>query len=208
MRPAPATVSRASRSASSPIKAEFDAGGGHRLGQVERVRRTGAADGAERVHLLLGNFDDGPHRAEDVFRALELLGRAVGAGRHRDDAAAQLRRSVGHRPDHRLPRGQGGFELGDGDGGCNADHDRIRRKGATDFPGQLGNAHRLHAENHDAGTLRRLLVVVGFFAAGNGRYAGVPFGQLRCPLRAADGGHDLHGIRAALQQAAQNGLVH
>ena len=52
------------------------------------------------------------------------------------------------------------------------------------------------------------LLLSGSSLAGDGRDAVVPFGQLGCPLGPADGCDDVPGIRAAVDQAAQDGLVH
>ena len=105
-------------------------------------------------------------------------------------------------------RREGGLKLGKGNRGGDADDDRVLGKRATDFACQIGDSHRLHAENHDAGTLRRLLVVVRFFLSGNGGNAVVALRQLGGPLGAPDCCHDLHGVCARLQEAAHDGLVH
>ena len=123
--PEPATVSRASRAASSRRQPGGDAGLGHRLRQQEDIGRAGAGHRGDRVHqrLVAHPFDlaDG---GEQIGGELALARRDFGVGDRDADAAADRRRRVRHGAHDRCAGRQRFLQKADGAPGHDREHQR------------------------------------------------------------------------------------
>ena len=179
---------------------------GHRVDEVEGVRRAGPREGGDGVQVLLGHAHHQPGRGQQTFGQHEVVlvgGRARG---DRRDPLADERGRVGHHPDHRRARREQPFVHGERHPGCDRHDERARCERGSQRTQHRGHDGGLDGEQHDPGARGEL----GHVSAGHDAVLGGQRGATG--LVGLDHAHPVGcpptGERTGEQRAAHHAAAH
>ena len=184
-----------------PAQPEQHARLGHRVDQVERVRRPGPGDRGHGVEVLLLHPDHEAGGGEHLLDEHQVPLARVRAGGDGAGALADDGRRVRHDADDGLTGGQPLLVARDRQPGGDADDELAAAQGLRDLVEHRGDDVRLDREQHDVGAGGRVGV------RRPGAHA-VPAGELVGPRHVPLGDLDLLRRPSRGQQRAEQGLAH
>ena len=189
-----------------PGKTREHAAVGHGLDDLVYVRRAGAGDPGDGVHLGLGDLVALAHRAEESRGGVDVFGGAGRALGHGAREAPNEARGVGHHAHDRHARARGVLHGGEGHAGGDGHDEDVGAEERRHLAKQVGHRVGLDADEHHVHVLYHLLVARADLAPPRRE-------QVAPGLVAIDDGHvdalgDARGVEAAAERLGHLARAH